>query len=86
MCFGKESVSGLVFTRRSKAVPKWFAAIALVVSLAVAGVITWTANLGGQIRHTEIRSGVSAPGTPDGDADDDNKEKGEQERKGRDDH
>lgn len=83
---GAVSLAGLAFTRRSKAVPKWFAAIALVASLAVAGVITWTANLGGQIRHTEIRAGASAPSTQDGAAEDDNKEKGKQERKKRDDH
>lgn len=83
---GALSLAGLVFTRRSNAIPKWFAAVALVASLGVAGVITWTANLGGQIRHTEIRTGVSVPSTPDGDAEDVNKEKGKQERKGRDDH
>ena len=84
---GAVSLAGLFFTRRSNAIPKWFAAVSLVASLGVAGVITWTANLGGQIRHTEIRSGASVPGTQDGAAaEDDNKERGNQERKKREDH
>ena len=28
----------------------------LVASLIVSGLMAWTANLGGQIRHTEIRA------------------------------
>ena len=33
----------------------------LATSLLVGGLMAWTANLGGQIRHTEIRSGANAP-------------------------
>jgi len=80
---GALSLAGLILTRGSKAVPKWLAAISLVASLAVAGVITWTANLGGQIRHTEIRAGASAAGTMDGGAEDDREKR--EDRK-RDDH
>jgi hypothetical protein len=34
----------------------------VIVSLAVTGLMAWTANIGGQIRHTEIRVGA-APST-----------------------
>ncbi len=83
---GAVSLAGLIFSRRSNSLLRWFAVISLVISLVAAGLITWTANLGGQIRHTEIRAGASAPSTQDGAAEDDNKEKGKQERKKRDDH
>jgi hypothetical protein len=83
---GALSLAGLVFTRRSKVFPKWFAVVSLAASLAVAGVITWTANLGGQIRHTEIRTGVSVPATQDGAAEGDDEDKGKRERRKRDDH
>jgi len=38
--------------------------VVLTVAIATAGLLTWTANLGGQIRHAEIRAGTaqSAPG------------------------
>jgi len=39
---------------------KWFATTSLAISLVVAGLMGWTANLGGQVRHTEIRAGASA--------------------------
>lgn len=82
---GAVSLAGLVLTRRSKALPKWFATILLFASLGVAGVMTWTANLGGQIRHTEIRTGASNAGAPDGEAEEDH-EREKQERKKREDH
>ena len=61
---GAVSLAGLIFYRRSKVLPKWFAAVSLVVSLAAAGLMAWTANLGGEIRHTEIRAGVSVSSPP----------------------
>lgn len=47
--------AGLIFFRRSATIPKWFIALVLVLSLVAATVVGFTANLGGQIRHTEIR-------------------------------
>ncbi len=35
--------------------PRWFAVWTLLLALASAGIMTWTAGLGGQIRHSEIR-------------------------------
>lgn len=45
---------------RKNTVPRSLTNAFLVLTLVVAGFMTWTANLGGQIRHTEIRSGASA--------------------------
>jgi hypothetical protein len=52
---GIACLAGLIFFRRSAAVPKWFIALVLVLSFSAAAVVGLTANLGGQIRHTEIR-------------------------------
>lgn len=40
---------------RAKRVPRWVTVAGLVGVTAVSGLMTWTASLGGQIRHTEIR-------------------------------
>jgi uncharacterized membrane protein len=52
---GIASLAGLFFIRRLGAAPKWLLTIVLLLSLATAAVVGLTANLGGQIRHTEIR-------------------------------
>jgi hypothetical protein len=46
---------GLIFFRRSATIPKWFIALVLVLSFSAAAAVGLTVNLGGQIRHTEIR-------------------------------
>jgi hypothetical protein len=43
---------------RRRALPKGVVLVALAYSLGVGGLMAWTANLGGQIRHTEIRAGA----------------------------
>jgi uncharacterized membrane protein len=48
-------LAGLFLLRRSGSIPKWLVLIVLVASLITAAVVGLTANLGGQIRHTEIR-------------------------------
>ena len=61
LCFlGGVALAGLVCFRRSQLLPSWFAAVALAGSLLVGGWMAWAANLGGQIRHSEIRSGGQA--------------------------
>jgi len=55
---GVSALVGLVLLRRSGGIPKWLIALVLVLSLVTAAVIGLTANLGGQIRHTEIREGA----------------------------
>ncbi len=52
---------GLVLSRQGRMVPTWLAAVAVGLSIVAGGLTAWTANLGGQIRHTEIRSGNSVP-------------------------
>ena len=52
---GALAIAGLIAFRQAE-VPKWFA-ISVLVGLVVSfGLTAWTANLGGQIRHTEARS------------------------------
>lgn len=52
---GIAALAGLLFLRESGAIPKWIVVIVLLLSLVTAAVVGLTANLGGQIRHTEIR-------------------------------
>jgi hypothetical protein len=44
---------------RTRALPRWVSGAGLVATVGVAGLMGYTANLGGQIRHTEIRPGVA---------------------------
>ncbi|MFB3886882.1 MAG: hypothetical protein ACE144_16785 [Thermodesulfobacteriota bacterium] len=53
---GVIGLGGLSMFRGSKTIPMWLVTISLIFSLAVGGWVARTANLGGQIRHTEIRS------------------------------
>lgn len=41
--------------------PKWAAAVMLALAIPTSGLMGWAANLGGQVRHSEIRAGSSAP-------------------------
>lgn len=56
---GVTSLIGLFLIRRKPAFAKTAALTVLVVSLISFGLVTWTGYLGGQIRHTEIASGVA---------------------------
>lgn len=40
---------------------RWLVIASLVLAIVVGGVVGWTANIGGQIRHTEIRAGFQTP-------------------------
>ncbi len=53
---GLASVAGLILSRRGKLISAWLAIAILVLSLTSAVVTAWTANLGGQIRHSELRA------------------------------
>jgi hypothetical protein len=62
MALGITAFTGLISLRKSGRIPNVIIPIVLALSLIAAAVIGVTANLGGQIRHTEIRSVVlSAP-------------------------
>ncbi len=58
---GLAAIALLAF-RKAADLPRWVTSSALVLTLGAAGLMGWTANLGGQIRHTEIRSGAAAAG------------------------
>lgn len=45
-----------------RSLPRWVISTALVVTFGASGVMGWAANLGGQIRHTEIGSSVRPAG------------------------
>lgn len=53
---GVVALGGLFLFRKSVALAQWYITLILVVALAAAGTVGLTANLGGQIRHTEIRA------------------------------
>lgn len=52
---GIVSLAGLFLLRRAPRLPAWLVALLLVLSIAAAASLTWTANLGREIRHSEIR-------------------------------
>jgi uncharacterized membrane protein len=58
--FGALSALALIIVRARRA-PRWIALAGLVGSIAVSGLMAWTANLGGQIRHTEIGGTITNP-------------------------
>lgn len=46
---------GLFLGRKGRAMPKWVYPATLILALVTFGLMARAANLGGQIRHTEIR-------------------------------
>jgi uncharacterized membrane protein len=54
-------LAGLIAFRRAAGAPVWFHIAALVLAVGVSGVMAWTAHLGGQVRHEEIRPGAKPP-------------------------
>lgn len=61
---GLVSLIGLLRHRR-RDIPGWLATLALGLGLITAGSMAWTANLGGGIRHSEIRPETAAPAGED---------------------
>ena len=59
LLLGAIALVGLVWFRGERFVPSWFTGTVLLGSLIVAGLLGWTANLGGQIHHSEIRASSS---------------------------
>lgn len=64
---------GTLVAYRSRSIPRTASIALLVLSLGVFGVMGGTANLGGQIRHTELRAGAASGVDADarGDTDED---------------
>jgi hypothetical protein len=59
---GAVALGGLVVFARTR-VPGWFVALTLALSIAGGGMLAWTGNTGGQIRHEQIRGATpTAPG------------------------
>lgn len=64
--FGALSLVALVVFRKGR-VPRWVGAAGLAGTVVLSALMGWTANLGGQIRHTEIGSASSQQGSNDSD-------------------
>jgi uncharacterized membrane protein len=62
---GAASLWGLVIRRRTGSIPKCTLGVVIVMSLVTSVAMGITANLGGQIRHTEIRAGAPSPAVPE---------------------
>lgn len=60
LLLGAVSLGGLLAFRRSNTLARNLVMVSLFGSLIVSGLMMWTANLGGQIRHSEIRSATAA--------------------------
>jgi hypothetical protein len=60
LVLGIGALASLLWFRAGKLIPAWLSVSFLVASLTASGLAAWTANLGGQVRHTEIRSGANA--------------------------
>jgi hypothetical protein len=56
---GVLALGALIRWRRTP-MPQGVAAGALVGAAVVSGMMAWTANLGGRVRHTEVRPGATA--------------------------
>lgn len=52
---GLVSLAALWWFRGDKCVPLWLTGLILLLALLATSLLLWTANLGGQVRHTEIR-------------------------------
>jgi hypothetical protein len=66
---GVMSLIGLILLQRLKRFSQSVAVAGLAVAFVTGGLLAWTANLGGQIHHTEIRS-RSVPTVISGELDD----------------
>lgn len=56
---GALALAALVAFRR-RALPRWVISAGLAASVAVGALMGYTAYLGGQVRHTEVRPGATA--------------------------
>jgi uncharacterized membrane protein len=58
---GALALVGWFAYRKAERLPQWLPAGALGLALVTSGLMAWTANLGGQIRHPEIVAANAAP-------------------------
>jgi hypothetical protein len=65
LVLGAASLTGLLMFRRDKKLPGAYVMLMLVLGLLAGGLLAWTANLGGKVRHVEIRgSAAMTPASP----------------------
>ena len=57
---GLVALVGLIRFKAPRTAPAWYGRGVLLLALLMGGLMGWTANLGGEIRHPEIRAGGSA--------------------------
>jgi len=60
LAVGAVSLAGLILFRKSRSLPAGFLVLVLLMAMLSCGLLTWTANFGGRIRHLEIRPQTSA--------------------------
>ncbi len=63
---GLLALFGWLRSRGGRSLARWYPAIVLAGGVLLSGYFGWVANLGGQIRHSEIRSGQAAAVSPGG--------------------
>ncbi|HWQ91053.1 MAG TPA: hypothetical protein VN673_05230 [Clostridia bacterium] len=61
LILGAAGMVSLFWFRAGRAIPAWLNVSRVAMSLVVIGLVFWTANLGGQVRHSEIRPGAPDP-------------------------
>lgn len=66
LVLGIAAAVGLFRFRRGRSLSAGFSLAMVVAALIVSGLMAWTANLGGRIRHSEIRAPQTPPATPGG--------------------
>jgi hypothetical protein len=54
LILGAGSIATLIYWRNTRVLPGWCLAGLLLLGLIVSGLMGWTANLGGHIRHPEV--------------------------------
>lgn len=78
---GVLALAALFLYRRSENLARLLVLASLVVALVAGGLMGWTANLGGQIRHTEIRSQTAGDAQGSQGHEDDRSKEGRQEER-----
>ena len=60
LALGAVSLVGLILFRKGRSLSASFLVLVLLLAVLSCGLLSWTANLGGKIRHLEIRPQTSA--------------------------
>lgn len=57
---GLLALTGAFMFNKGKNIPNWFSGLIIALALISTASLAWTSNLGGKIRHTEIRNETPA--------------------------